>query len=51
MEHDPLANALLTGCSYSTQMLAKTLFPERFTLPFAENVHGKIFEKIDGPSY
>ena len=50
MEHDPLANALLTGCSYSTQMLAKTLFPERFTLPFAENVHGKIFEKIDGPS-
>jgi predicted phage terminase large subunit-like protein len=31
-------------------MVAKTFFPERFTLPFAEEVHGKIFEKIDSPS-
>jgi len=36
-------------CSVSTQMTAKTFFPERFTLPFAEEVHGKIFDLIDGP--
>jgi len=30
-------------------MMAKTFFPERFSVPFAENVHGKIFELIDGP--
>ena len=31
-------------------MVAKTLFPERFSMPFAENVHGKIFDLIDGPA-
>lgn len=31
-------------------MLAKTLFPERFHLPFAKNIHGKIFDLIDGPA-
>jgi len=31
-------------------MTAKTFFPERFELPFAEEVHGKIFDLIDGPS-
>jgi predicted phage terminase large subunit-like protein len=31
-------------------MVAKTLFPERFHMPFAEQVHGKIFDLIDGPS-
>jgi len=31
-------------------MVAKTFFPERFYMPFAENVHGKIFELIDGPA-
>jgi len=30
-------------------MVAKTFFPERFYVPFAENVHGKIFDLIDGP--
>ena len=30
-------------------MTAKTFFPERFTLPFADEVHGKIFDLIDGP--
>jgi len=31
-------------------MTAKTFFPERFELPFAEEVHGKIFDLIDGPA-
>lgn len=30
-------------------MTSLTLFPDRFYAPFAENVHGKIFELIDGP--
>lgn len=29
-------------------MTARTFFPERFYLPFSEEVHGKIFELIDG---
>jgi len=37
-------------CSISTQMTAKTYFPERFELPFAKQVHGKIFDLIDGPA-
>lgn len=36
-------------CSISTRMVAKTFFPERFTLPFADAVHGEIFKLIDGP--
>ena len=36
-------------CSVSTRMTAKTFFPERFSLPFAEKVHGEIFKLIDGP--
>lgn len=36
-------------CSINTQVVAKTFFPERFSMPFAENVHGKIFDLIDGP--
>lgn len=28
-------------------MVAKTFFPDRFVLPFAENIHGKIFDLID----
>ena len=35
-------------CSINTQVVAKTFFPERFSMPFAENVHGKIFDLIDG---
>ena len=34
---------ILSQCSVSTRMVAKTFFPERFSLPFAENIHGEIF--------
>lgn len=47
---DPQLKEILTQCTYSTRMVSKTFFPERFTLPFADNVHGKIFDLIDGPS-
>ena len=40
---------ILYQCSVSTRMVAKTIFPERFSLPFADNIHGKIFELIDDP--
>lgn len=38
---------ILADCFNSTAVLAKTLFPERFELPFAEKIHNKIFEIID----
>ena len=41
---------ILSQCSASTRMAASTFFPERFYLPFAEEVHGKIFDLIDGPA-
>ena len=41
---------ILTQCSVSTQMVAKTFFPERFELPFSDAVHKKIFDLIDGPA-
>jgi len=41
---------ILTTCSVSTKVVAKTFFPERFTLPFSPAVHDKIFNLIDGPS-
>lgn len=40
---------ILSLCSVSTRATALSFFPERFTLPFAEDVHGKIFDLIDGP--
>jgi predicted phage terminase large subunit-like protein len=40
---------ILIQCSISTRMVAKTFFPERFSLPFADNVHGPIFDLVDGP--
>jgi predicted phage terminase large subunit-like protein len=40
---------ILYNCSISTRVTAKTLFPGRFYLPFAEKVHGPIFDLIDGP--
>ena len=40
---------ILAQCSISTRMTALTFFPERFYMPFAENIHGKIFDLIDGP--
>ena len=39
---------ILSQCSISTRMTALTFFPERFSLPFAEDIHGKIFDLIDG---
>jgi len=30
-------------------MTAKTFFPERFYMEFAENIHGEIFKLVDGP--
>ena len=30
-------------------MAVLTFFPERFYMSFAENIHGKVFELIDGP--
>jgi len=41
---------ILAQCSISTRMTAQTFFPERFYMPFAEEVHGKIFDLIDGPA-
>lgn len=47
---DEQLKQILTECSISTRMVAKTFFPERFTMPFAENVHGEIFKRIDSGS-
>lgn len=46
---DNSTKTILQACSFNTQVLAKALFPERFHLPFSEEVHGKIFELIDSP--
>ena len=43
-------NSVLSNCSASTRVTAKTFFPERFELPFSKAVHDKIFDLIDGPS-
>jgi hypothetical protein len=40
---------ILQKCSLSTRMTALTFFPERFYMPFADEIHGKIFDLIDGP--
>ena len=40
---------ILSLCSISTEVTALTMFPERFYLPFSEEVHGKIFDLVDGP--
>jgi predicted phage terminase large subunit-like protein len=41
---------ILLNCSISTEIIAKSFFPERFSLPFSNEIHGKIFDLIDGPS-
>lgn len=46
---DEQTKEILTSCSLSTRVIAKTFFPERFNREFAEAVHGKIFDLIDGP--
>jgi len=40
---------ILSQCATSTRTTALTFFPERFYMPFAESIHGKIFNLIDGP--
>ena len=47
---DKILQNILTECSISTKMVAKTFFPERFSLPFAEEIHDKIFDLIDDPT-
>jgi predicted phage terminase large subunit-like protein len=47
---DQETQQILSLCSVSTRMAAQTFFPDRFNQPFAENVHGEIFKRIDGPS-
>ncbi len=41
---------ILSLCSTSTQVLAKTFFPERFYLPFNSSIHGEIFRLLDSPA-
>ena len=38
---------ILQDCSISTCMTALTFFPERFYMPFAENIHEEISNLID----
>jgi predicted phage terminase large subunit-like protein len=47
---DKQTEDILYQCSHSTRMIAKTFFPERFWAPFAENVHGEIFKRVDNAS-
>ena len=49
MIEDKSIQEILTRCAHSTRMTALTFFPERFYMPFAENIHGEIFNLIDGP--
>ena len=46
---DQELKTILSRCAVSTCMTALTFFPERFYMPFAENIHGKVFDLIDGP--
>ena len=46
---DKALQTILGQCSVSTRMTALTFFPDRFYMPFAEEVHGKIFDLLDGP--
>jgi len=41
---------ILAACSVSTRMTAQVFFPERFYMPFSDEIHGKIFDLIDGPA-
>lgn len=47
---DQQTQDILYNCSISTKVTAKTFFPERFYMPFAEHVHGEIFKRIDSTS-
>jgi len=46
---DKTTEQILSLSSIDTEVMAKTFFPERFYAPFAKNIHGKIFDLIDGP--
>ena len=46
---DTETREILKICSRSTRMTAKVFFPERFYMPFADAIHGPIFDLIDGP--
>jgi hypothetical protein len=46
---DDEVKQILIGCSTSTKVVSKTFFPDRFVLPFSENIHDPIFDLIDGP--
>lgn len=50
MTEDKQLNEILLTCSCDTKATASAFFPERFNLPFADNVHGEIFRLIDGPA-
>lgn len=47
---DTATEEILSACSVSTRAMAKTFFPERFYMPFAENIHGEIFKRVDNAS-
>ena len=49
MARDPQIEEIMSSCSVSTRMTSSTFFPERFYMPFSEDIHGKIFDLIDGP--
>ena len=46
---DELTKQILSNCAISTEVTAKTFFPDRFSLPFSPAVHGEIIRLIDGP--
>lgn len=50
MTEDKQLNDILFACQQSTQVTAKTFFPDRFWAEFADNVHGEIFNRIDSLS-
>jgi len=47
---DDETKQILLNCAGSTRVTAKTFFPERFTLPFADDIHGEIFKRVDNAS-
>lgn len=47
LQSDPELREIMTACAVSTQVTAKTLFPDRFFAEFAPEIHGKIFDLID----
>lgn len=49
MIQDKETQEILYNCSINTEIMAKTFFPERFYMPFAPQIHGPIFDLIDGP--